>query len=157
MASVNKVIIMGNLGKDPELRYSPNGTAFCSITVATSRSWKDKQSGEKKEETEWHKVMFNDKLAEIVGQYCTKGKPIYVEGRLKTRKWQNKDGVDQYTTEIIADQMQLLGTKDETKPEARPASRPAAQPAPQRKPATAGAAANYGSAGPDWPEEDLPF
>ena len=113
MASVNRVTIIGNAGKDPELRYNPAGVAFCTLTIATSRSWKNKETGEKVEETEWHRVTFNDKLAEIVGQYVKKGKPVYVEGRLKTRKWQDKEGRDTYTTEIIADQMQLLGGKDD--------------------------------------------
>lgn len=112
MASVNKVILIGNLGRDPELRYNPSGVAFCTISLATTRNWKNRESGERQEETEWHRVVFNDKLAEIVGQYCKKGKPIYVEGRLRTRKWQDKEGRDTYTTEIIADQMQLLGGRD---------------------------------------------
>jgi single-strand DNA-binding protein len=112
MASVNKVILIGNLGKDPELRYNPSGVAFCTVTLATSRQWKNRETGERQEETEWHRVIFNDKLAEIVGQYCKKGKPIYVEGRLKTRKWQDKEGRDTYTTEVIADQMQLLGSRE---------------------------------------------
>ena len=112
MASVNKVILIGNLGRDPELRYNPSGVAFCTISLATTRNWKNRESGEKQEETEWHRVVFNDKLAEIVGQYCKKGRPLYVEGRLRTRKWQDKEGRDTYTTEIIADQMQLLGGRD---------------------------------------------
>ena len=112
MASVNKVILIGNLGKDPELRYNPSGVAFCTVALATSRNWKNRETGERQEETEWHRVIFNDKLAEIVGQYCKKGKPIYVEGRLKTRKWQDKEGRDTYTTEIVADQMQLLGGRE---------------------------------------------
>jgi len=112
MASVNKVILIGNLGKDPELRYNPSGVAFCTVTLATSRNWKNRETGERQEETEWHRVVFNDKLAEIVGQYCRKGKPIYVEGRLRTRKWQDKEGRDTYTTEIMADQMQLLGGRE---------------------------------------------
>jgi single-strand DNA-binding protein len=109
MASINKVIIIGNLGKDPEVRYMPNGTAVANISVATTRNWKDKQSGEKQEETEWHRIVFYDRLAEIAGEYLAKGRPVYVEGRLKTRKWQDKDGVDKYTTEIIAENLQLLG------------------------------------------------
>ncbi|MBT9495454.1 MAG: single-stranded DNA-binding protein [Paucibacter sp.] len=112
MASVNKVIIIGNLGRDPELRYNPSGTAFCTISLATTRSWKNRESGEKQEETEWHRVVFNDKLAEIVGQYCKKGRPLYVEGRLRTRKWTDKEGKEVYTTEIIANEMQLLGGRD---------------------------------------------
>lgn len=123
MASVNKVILIGNIGKDPEVRYTPNGSAICNISVATTSKWKDKD-GEKHEETEWSRVSFFGKLAEIVGEYCKKGKPIYVEGRLKTRKWQDKDGKDCYTTEIIADQMQLLGGRDEQE-ERAPAPRQA--------------------------------
>ncbi|MEL4181221.1 single-stranded DNA-binding protein [Roseateles sp. PN1] len=169
MASVNRVTLIGNLGKDPELRYNPSGVAFCTISLATTRSWKDKQSGEKQEETEWHRVVFNDKLAEIVGQYCKKGKPLYVEGRLRTRKWQDKEGRDTYTTEIIADQMQLLGGRDdgdslpgqEKFSQARaPAPAPRA-PAPRRP----GEAAGYGTGGTparpgtgfDGMDDDIPF
>jgi single-strand DNA-binding protein len=112
MASINKVILIGNLGRDPEVRYTPNGAAICNVTIATSRNWKDKNSGERMEETEWHRVVFYDRLAEIAGEYLKKGRPVYVEGRLKTRKWQDKDGVEKYTTEIIADQMQMLGGRD---------------------------------------------
>lgn len=111
MASVNKVIIVGNLGRDPETRYMPNGEAVTNIAVATTESWKDKNSGEKKELTEWHRITFYRKLAEIAGQYLKKGSQIYVEGRLQTRKWQDKDGVERYTTEIIADTMQMLGSR----------------------------------------------
>jgi len=112
MASVNKVILVGNLGRDPETRFAPSGSAICNITIATSRNWKDKSSGEKREETEWHRVVFYDKLAEIAGEYLKKGRPVYVEGRLKTRKWTDKDGVEKYTTEIIAEEMQLLGGRE---------------------------------------------
>ena len=112
MASVNKVILVGNLGKDPEVRYAPSGDAFANVTIATTRTWKDKNSGEKKEETEWHRIVFNGRLAEIAGEYLKKGRSIYVEGRLRTRKWQDKDGTDKYTTEIIADQMQMLGSRE---------------------------------------------
>jgi single-strand DNA-binding protein len=112
MASVNKVILVGNLGKDPETRYATSGSAICNITLATSRQWKDKASGEKREETEWHRVVFYDRLAEIAGEYLKKGRPVYVEGRLKTRKWQDKEGQDRYTTEIVADEMQLLGSRE---------------------------------------------
>jgi len=112
MASVNKVILVGNLGRDPETRFAPSGSAICNITLATSRNWKDKSSGEKREETEWHRVVFYDKLAEIAGEYLKKGRPVYVEGRLKTRKWTDKDGVEKYTTEIIAEEMQLLGGRE---------------------------------------------
>ena len=109
MASVNKVIIVGNLGRDPETRYMPNGDAVTNIAVATTESWKDKNTGEKKELTEWHRITFYRKLAEIAGQYLKKGSQVYVEGRLQTRKWTDKDGVERYTTEIIADTMQMLG------------------------------------------------
>ncbi|MFG6447452.1 single-stranded DNA-binding protein [Roseateles sp. BYS180W] len=112
MASVNKVIIIGNLGRDPELRYTPSGAAVCNVSVATTRNWKSREGGERQEETEWHRVVFYDRLAEIAGEYLKKGRPVYVEGRLKTRKWQDKEGRDQYTTEIIAEQMQLLGGRD---------------------------------------------
>lgn len=112
MASINKVILIGNLGRDPEVRYTPNGAAICNITIATTRNWKDKNSGEKMEETEWHRVVFFDRLAEIAGEYLKKGRPVYVEGRLKTRKWTDKDGVEKYTTEIMAENMQLLGGRE---------------------------------------------
>ncbi|MFO1198626.1 MAG: single-stranded DNA-binding protein [Burkholderiaceae bacterium] len=112
MASVNKVILVGNLGRDPETRFSPNGGAICNVSIATTRNWKDKASGEKREETEWHRVVFYDRLAEIAGEYLKKGRAVYVEGRLKTRKWQDKEGQDKYTTEIIAEEMQLLGSRE---------------------------------------------
>jgi len=112
MASVNKCTIIGNLGKDPEVKYLPSGAAVCAISVATTRSWKNKETGEKQEETEWHRVTFFDKLAEIAGQYLKKGKSVYIEGRLKTRKYTDKDGVEKYTTEIIANEMVMLGGRD---------------------------------------------
>ena len=112
MASVNKVILVGNLGRDPETRYSPDGAAICNISLATTSQWKDKNSGERKEETEWHRIVFYNRLAEIAGEYLKKGRSIYVEGRLKTRKWQDKEGQDRWTTEIVADQMQMLGGRD---------------------------------------------
>ena len=110
MASVNKVILVGNLGRDPEVRYMPDGGAITNISVATTESWKDK-AGEKQEKTEWHRVAFFGKLAEIAGEYLKKGSQIYLEGRLQTRKWQDKDGQDKYTTEIVADRMQMLGSR----------------------------------------------
>lgn len=128
MASLNKVQIIGNLGRDPEVRYTPNGAAVCNVSLATTRNWKDKNSGDRVEETEWHRVVFYDRLAEIAGEYLKKGSPCYVEGRLKTRKWQDKDGKDNYTTEIVAEQMQLLGGRDEGK---------ASAPAPRQAPAAA--------------------
>ena len=112
MASVNKVILVGNLGKDPDVRYLPDGGAVVNLALATSSSWKDKNTGEKREETEWHRVVIYGRLAEIAGEYCKKGRSVYIEGRLKTRKWQDQSGVDKYTTEIIADQMQLLGGRE---------------------------------------------
>ena len=111
MASVNKVILIGNLGRDPETRYMPNGEAVTNITVATSESWKDKTSGEKQEKTEWHRVTFYRRLAEIAGEYLKKGSQVYIEGRLETRKWQDKEGKDRYTTEIIATEMKMLGSR----------------------------------------------
>jgi single-strand DNA-binding protein len=110
MASVNKVILIGNLGRDPETRYMPDGGAITNISVATTDTWKDKQ-GEKQEKTEWHRVAFFGRLAEIAGEYLKKGSQVYVEGRLQTRKWQDKDGNDKYTTEIVADRMQMLGSR----------------------------------------------
>ncbi|MBV6273993.1 single-stranded DNA-binding protein [Alcaligenaceae bacterium CGII-47] len=113
MASVNKVILVGNLGRDPEVRYSPEGSAICNVSIATTSAWKDKASGEKREETEWHRVVFYNRLAEIAGEYLKKGRSIYVEGRLKTRKWQDKEtGADRYSTDIVADQMQMLGGRE---------------------------------------------
>jgi single-strand DNA-binding protein len=114
MASVNKVIIVGNLGKDPEVRYMPSGSAICNVNVATTRQWKNKESGEKQEETDWHRIVFFDRMAEIAGEYLKKGRSVYVEGRLRTRKWTDKEGKDQYTTEIVATDMQLLGSRDAT-------------------------------------------
>ncbi|MFN7882273.1 MAG: single-stranded DNA-binding protein, partial [bacterium] len=131
MASVNKVIVLGNLGRDPELRYTANGAAVCNIALATSRNWKSKDTGERQEEAEWHRVVFYDKLAEIAGEYLKKGRPVYVEGRLKTRKWQDKEGKDNYTTEIVAESMQLLGGREE----GGEARAPAPRPAPSRAPA----------------------
>jgi single-strand DNA-binding protein len=159
MASVNKVIIVGNLGKDPEVRTFPDGGTLCNVTIATSRQWKDKTSGEKQEETEWHRVVFRDRLAEIAGEYLRKGKQVYVEGRLKTRKYTDKDGVEKYTTEIVADEMKMLGNREGSGDgESRgggagsggnnyPASRPAAS-----KPA-----AQKSSTGFDDMDDDIPF
>ena len=162
MASVNKVIIVGNLGKDPEVRYMPSGSAICSVTIATSRQWKDKTSGERQEETEWHRVTFFDRMAEIAGEYLKKGRPVYVEGRLKTRKYTDKDGVEKYATEIIASDMQLLGGReggggggaagdDMGSPAPAPRSAPAARSAPAPKPAA------KSSTGFDDMDDDIPF
>ncbi|WP_088283148.1 single-stranded DNA-binding protein [Ideonella sp. A 288] len=167
MASVNKVILIGNLGRDPEVRYAPSGSAICNVTLATSRNWKDKTSGERQEETEWHRVVFYDRLAEIAGEYLKKGKSVYIEGRLKTRKWTDKEGVEKYTTEIIAQEMTMLGGREgpgggadegsygaegggSRAPAPRPAAaRPAAaapRPAPQKS-----------STGFDGMDDDIPF
>lgn len=127
MASVNKVILVGHLGRDPEVRYTEDDKAIANISVATSESWKDK-SGEKQEKTEWHRVAFFGKLADVVGQYLVKGSQVYVEGRLQTRKWQDKDGQDRYTTEIIADRMQMLGGKGQAAQEEPAAEKPAKGP-----------------------------
>jgi single-strand DNA-binding protein len=106
---INKVIIVGNLGNDPETRYMPSGSAVTNLSVATNESWKDKQTGEQKDRTEWHKVAMFGRLAEIAAEYLRKGSQVYIEGKLRTRKWQDKDGQDRYTTEIVADEMQMLG------------------------------------------------
>ncbi len=164
MASINKVILIGNLGRDPEVRYTPNGAAICNVSLATTRNWKDKNSGEKVEETEWHRVVFYDRLAEIAGEYLKKGRPVYVEGRLKTRKWADKDGIEKFTTEIIASEMQLLGGREgmggpggeegggggysRQAPAARPAAPAAARPAP---------APSKASSGFDDMDDDIPF
>lgn len=115
---VNKCIIMGRLGQDPEVRYAASGTAFCNITVATSEEWKDKNTGEKKEETEWHRIVFSGKIAEIAGEYLKKGSQVFVEGKLKTRKWTDQSGQDKYTTEIVVDSfngvMQMIGSAQQS-------------------------------------------
>ena len=135
---VNKVILLGNLGKDPDIKYMPNGNAVANVTLATSETWKDKNSGEQQEKTEWHRVVFFGKLAEIVGQYLKKGSKIYVEGKLQTRKWQGQDGQDRYTTEVVVDiggTMQMLDSRGEGGGGYAPAQsaqqpKQAAQPAP---------------------------
>lgn len=148
MASVNKVILIGNLGADPETRYLPSGDAVTNIRIATTETWKDK-NGEKQEHTEWHRVAFFGRLAEIAGEYLKKGSPVYVEGRLQTRKWQDKDGQDRYSTEIRAERMQLLGGRGGG---AEPMSR---EPAP----AAEGGAKPQGRKGGAFDEmdDDIPF
>ena len=140
MASVNKVIVVGNLGKDPETRFLPDGKAVCNFSVATTDKWKDKATGDAKEATEWHRISSFGRLAEICGEYLKKGSQVYVEGKLRTRKWQDKEGQDRYTTEIIADAMQMLGSRsgmgggeprDTREPPAAGESRPAKKPAGQ--------------------------
>ncbi|MBK7663269.1 MAG: single-stranded DNA-binding protein [Sterolibacteriaceae bacterium] len=153
MASVNKVILVGNLGADPETRYLPSGDAVTNVRLATTESWKDKTSGEKKELTEWHRVVFFRRLAEIAGQYLKKGSPVYVEGRIRTRKWTDKEGQERYTTEIEATEMQLLGSR-QGMGEAPPREHDEGSPvAPARKPA-APAASSSGFGDMD---DDIPF
>jgi single-strand DNA-binding protein len=153
MASVNKVFVLGNLGQDPEVRYAPSGVAIVTISVATSRKWKDKSTGDPVEETEWHRIVAYDKLAEIIGQYLRKGDSVHFEGRLKTRKWE-KDGVERYTTEIIAEQMTMLGKREDRAPAERPAA-PAARPAPGARPATP--PRQTSGTGFDAMDDDIPF
>jgi len=148
MASVNKVILIGNAGRDPETRYSASGSAVCNLSLATTRSWKNKQTGEKQEETEWTRVVFYDRLAEVVGEYVKKGKPVYVEGRLKTRKWTDRDGVDKYTTEVVADSMQLLGGREGGE---------APAPAPRQQRTAAPAPAPKSTGGFEDDDLDVPF
>jgi len=165
MASVNKVIIVGNLGADPETRYLPSGDAVTSIRVATTDRYKDKQSGEMREATEWHSISFFGKLAEIAGQYLKKGSQVYVEGSLRTRKYTDKAGVEKYATDIRADTMQMLGSRQGmgggdgggsgggySRPAPAGASRPAAAPAP-----AAGKPAPAGGSGFDDLDDDIPF
>lgn len=114
MASVNKVILVGTTGKDAEVRYMADGGAVANISLATNYTWKDKATGERKQDTEWHRIVLYGRLAEVAGEYVRKGKDLYIEGRLKTRKWTDNQGIDRYTTEIIGDQMQLLGRKDDS-------------------------------------------
>lgn len=155
MASVNKVIIVGNVGRDPEIRTFPSGDQVANVSVATTDKWKDKQSGEMKEHTEWHRLVFNGRLAEIVGQYVKKGSQIYVEGSLRTRKWTDQAGVEKYATEIRVDQLQLLGNRQSGgDPGAAPApAQRAAAPAAARAPAAAPRAAG----GFDDMDDDIPF
>jgi len=170
MASVNKVILVGNLGRDPEIRHSADGAAICNLAIATTYSSKDRNTGDRREETEWHRVVMFNRLAEIAGEYLRKGRPVYIEGRLRTRKWQNKEGQDQYTTEIVAEQMQMLGSRDgagsasgsgyESSGEGyqpQPASRQTSsspQSAPTQRPAApkASSSANLGDL-----DDDIPF
>ena len=161
MASINKVIIVGNLGKDPEMRSFPNGDQIANVSIATTDKWKDKTSGEMKEATEWHRINFNGRLAEIVGQYLKKGSQVYVEGSLRTRKWTDKDGVEKFTTEIRADQMQMLGGRqgmggggDDGASSGYSAPRPAA---PASRPAAAKPAAAKAASGFDDMDDDIPF
>jgi single-strand DNA-binding protein len=164
MASVNKVIIVGNLGRDPEMRTFPSGDRVANVTIATTDRWKDKTSGEMKEATEWHRVVFNGRLAEIAGEYLRKGSQVYVEGSLRTRKWTDQAGVEKYTTEIRADQMQMLGKREgmgapsadedggyDSAPRRSAPPQRSAAPAPQRP------AASKPATGFDDMDDDIPF
>jgi single-strand DNA-binding protein len=156
MASVNKVILVGNLGRDPEIRYGSNGDPVANFSIATSETWKDKATGEKKEATEWHRIVFFGAVAKVVEQYVRKGSAIYIEGKLTTRKWQDKDGADRYTTEIIGERLQMLGSRDREAngADAQPTGagrRDEPQGAAQRRPAPAA------SAGMAAFEDDIPF
>ena len=142
---INKVILVGNLGADPETRYMPSGGAVTNLSLATSETWKDKQTGEQKERTEWHKVAMFSRLAEIAAEYLRKGSQVYIEGKLRTRKWQDRDGNDRYTTEIIADQMQMLGGRGGGTGSAPSAGDPGPGSAPPRQNA------------PDDFDDDIPF
>ena len=155
MASVNKVILVGNLGADPETKYLPSGDAVTNIRVATTDRWKDKASGEMKEATEWHRIAFFGRLAEIAGEYLKKGSQVYVEGRIRTRKWQDKEGQDRYSTEIVADTMQMLGSRAGSgEPRGEPRGEPVGQKASEPK---AAAPAKKPAGKFDDMEDDIPF
>jgi single-strand DNA-binding protein len=144
---VNKVILVGNLGKDPEVRYMPNGNAVANLTLATSESWKDKQTGDQQEKTEWHRIVMFRRLAEIAGEYLKKGSQVYIEGKLQTRKWQDNSGNDRYTTEIVANEMQMLGGRGGG----------SAGFADNSAPATESASASAAASGPADFDDDIPF
>ena len=155
MASVNKVILVGNLGADPETKYLPSGDAVTNIRLATTDRWKDKASGEMKEATEWHRIAFFGRLAEIAGEYLKKGSQVYVEGRIRTRKWQDKEGQDRYSTEIVADTMQMLGSRAGSgEPRGEPRGEPMGQKASEPK---AAAPAKKPAGKFDDMEDDIPF
>jgi single-strand DNA-binding protein len=157
MASVNKVIIVGNLGRDPEVRSFPSGDRVANVTIATTDKWKDKQSGEMREATEWHRVVFGGRLAEIVEQYLRKGSQVYVEGSLRTRKWTDKDGVEKYTTEIRADQMQMLGSRQGMGGPGADDGEASRPPARSAAPAARSAAPAKSASGFDDMDDDIPF
>ena len=158
MASVNKVILIGNLGRDPETRYMPNGEAVTNVTIATTETWKDRNSGERQEKTEWHRVTFYRRLAEIAGEYLKKGSQVYVEGRLETRKWTDKEGKDRYTTEIIASEMKMLGSRSGAGAPSYDAGDDANATRAPARPAAAGAKApGKGPAGIADMDDDIPF
>ena len=153
MASVNRVILIGNLGKDPETRYAPSGDAICNITLATTDTWRDKATGEKREATEWHRVGFFGKLAEIAGQYLRKGSQVYIEGSLRTRKWTDKENIERYTTEIRADVMKMLGGKPEgERQQSEPQQRSQPAQRQQQKPQDRDSGGGFGAF-----DDDIPF
>ena len=156
MASVNKVILIGNLGADPETRYLPSGDAVTNIRIATSEKWKDK-SGEQQEHTEWHRIAFFGKTAEIAGEYLKKGSPVYIEGRIRTRKWQDKEGQDKYSTEIVADRMQLLGSRGGGSGGSEPMARESREPAAAGSGGGKPAAGKKGGGAFDQMDDDIPF
>lgn len=156
MASVNKVTLLGNVGKDPEIRYAPSGSAICSVSIATTRKWKDK-SGEKKEETDWHRVVFYERLAEIAGQYLKKGNPVYVEGRLKYGKYTDKDGVERYTTDIVVSEMQLLGGNPQEGGSRAPQSQQGRHSEQQRNQPARPAATQTQMGSGGFEDDDIPF
>ena len=157
MPSVNKVILMGNLGRDPEVRFMPNGDAVCNFSIATTDSWKDK-AGERQEKTEWHNIVMYRRLAEIAGEYLKKGRPVYLEGRLQTRKWQTKEGHDRYTTEIIADSMQMLGGRDGAPSQgSQTSSQPEAKDEFDQTPSRNNQSGSSNSSSFDEFEDDIPF
>ena len=157
MPSVNKVILMGNLGRDPEVRFMPNGDAVCNFSIATTDSWKDK-AGERQEKTEWHNIVMYRRLAEIAGEYLKKGRPVYLEGRLQTRKWQTKEGQDRYTTEVIADSMQMLGGRDGAPAqESQPSSQLEARDEFDQTPSRNNKSGSSNSSSFDEFEDDIPF
>lgn len=149
---INKVILVGNLGADPETRYMPSGGAVTNLSIATTDSWRDKESGEQQERTEWHRVAMFGRLAEIAGEYLRKGRQVYIEGRLRTRKWQDRDGNDRYTTEIVANEMQMLGGRSDTGAGAPPRAAPEAASAT----APAAVATTASSDSGDF-DDDIPF
>ncbi|KKW67512.1 single-stranded DNA-binding protein [Lampropedia cohaerens] len=170
MASVNKVILIGNLGRDPELRTFPSGGQVANVSLATTETWKDRQTGERRELTEWHNLVFSDRLAEVAAQYLRKGSPVYIEGRIRTRKWQDQSGQDRYTTEIRVDNMQMLGGRGEGGGGNYGAAEAGGQgsygnsaPAPARQPAAPASAAQRSAAPPaaafdnGFEDDDIPF
>ena len=156
---INKVILIGNVGGDPEVRYMPNGNAVATISIATTETWKDKQTGEKQDRTEWHRVVFYNRLGEIAGEYVKKGTKIYIEGSLRTRKWQDQQGTDRYTTEIIGNEMQLLDSRGAGAPQQddyNASEAPARQATPSRQP-VAQASTETAPEGFELLDDDIPF